>query len=181
VNVLLGELDVDPADASLDTTCPAALQGAHRFERGTIYHAYVGHFFGSTVWANHETVPVPGVGHDSRALFTSDCGLAQLFGTAGCVSLELGAPGGPAVELRAHPNPFRDRTTISFAAAAGKACTLAVHDTAGRLVRTLAVPSGASAASWDGRADDGAALAAGVYFIRLDCGARAARRVVIVR
>jgi len=184
VTVLLGELDTDPNHSSLDTSCPAALEGAFRRERGIIYHAYLGHFFGATAGETHRTISVPGVAHDSHDMFTSECGVAELFGGGECAPIaigigELAGSGEPDPELRVRPNPFRSRVSISFRPPAGVDCALGVHDAAGRRVRTLPAPTGAS--SWDGRGDDGAPVAAGVYFVRLECGAGATRRVVVLR
>jgi flagellar hook assembly protein FlgD len=61
--------------------------------------------------------------------------------------------------------------------------TLAVYDTAGRLVRTLAsgVSGGeAATASWDGSSESGAKVASGVYLVRLAAGGRSETTKVAV-
>ncbi|HET9581606.1 MAG TPA: S8 family serine peptidase [Gemmatimonadota bacterium] len=73
------------------------------------------------------------------------------------------------------PNPFRAGgvTTIPFSVPAGsdgRPGRLIVYDLLGRRVRILldeAVGAGERAATWDGRADSGAEVAAGVYVARL--------------
>ncbi len=69
-----------------------------------------------------------------------------------------------------HPNPFNPITTIRYALPADGAARLAVHDVAGRRVRTLfdgRLPAGEHRAVWDGRDDAGAMVAGGIYFYRL--------------
>lgn len=71
------------------------------------------------------------------------------------------------------PNPFNPRTLIRFDVPRTGRVSLRVHDARGRLVRTLAEgvrTAGAHEAVWQGRDDGGAAVAAGVYFVRLDDG-----------
>lgn len=90
------------------------------------------------------------------------------------------------VRLAVSPNPFRDATTIRLADAEGNA-TLRIVDVAGRLVRELGVPAGASPGTvrtlvWDGRDAGGLAVARGIYYLTLEAGIdRASGRVVRVR
>jgi hypothetical protein len=93
VTYLLGELDTDADDPSLDTRCAAELQGRHRFERGQRYHASLGHVYGSWVYARHTLTSVPDAGHGVRAMFTSAEGIEALFGAGSQVGIpELDAP-----------------------------------------------------------------------------------------
>ena len=80
---LLGALDTDPADASLDTNCAAQWQGSQRLERGTIHFQYLGTVFGQGVYATHELRTVPGVGHDAKNIYGSVEGRGALFGSPG--------------------------------------------------------------------------------------------------
>jgi hypothetical protein len=78
--------------------------------------------------------------------------------------------------LRIEPNPFQESTTIRYALPKEGAATLRVYDIGGRWVRTLIdgpQPAGTHAIDWDGRDDAGVALAAGVYFVRLETGGMA--------
>jgi len=83
------------------------------------------------------------------------------------------------------PNPGRDGTTLRFALPSRSEVELAVYDVRGRLVRSVArgaFEAGPHAVRWDGRGDDGAPSAAGVYFCRLSAnGASLARKLVLVR
>ena len=92
---------------------------------------------------------------------------------------------GEARRLRAAPNPFNPRTTLSFTVAAPGAADLAVYDLAGRRVRRLlhgAVASGTHRMTWDGLDDAGAALPSGVYLARLRvAGESSVERLTLVR
>jgi hypothetical protein len=92
------------------------------------------------------------------------------------------APGGlatdaPVVALgtlegpRAEPNPFRSGTQLAFSLQRQGPARISVHDITGRAVRTLlegTAPAGVSRISWDGRDQSGTAVAAGVYFFRVE-------------
>jgi hypothetical protein len=97
--ILNGLEDNDPSRPDLDTSCPAALQGAHRLERGRRYYEYLGHLFGPGVYDSKYIALVPGVGHDGRGLYTSDEGKAIIFIDADSAAAALnddpvsGAPG----------------------------------------------------------------------------------------
>jgi subtilisin family serine protease len=84
------------------------------------------------------------------------------------------------------PNPTTGSTTIEFTVPAPARVRLAVFDVAGREVATIAEAdfgAGKHRAEWDGRAKDGGAAAAGIYYVHLDApGAdRVVQRVVIAR
>jgi hypothetical protein len=184
VAVLLGELDDDPAAADLDTTCAAMLQGPNRRDRGIIQASYLRDLFGASIASRHRTMIVPGIAHDAHDIFTSQCGVAELFGGAGCdpVDAPPGALGTEAaradVFLTSHPNPFRSETVIAYRMPAGnRTTTLEIHDARGALVRTWVAASDAAGRGslvWDGRTDGGERVAAGVYWLRLRDGASTA-------
>lgn len=86
---------------------------------------------------------------------------------------------GPAVPACVvTPNPFRTRTQVRLQLARTEPLTVAIHDAAGRLVRTLVhgarLEAGLRAVEWDGRDATGAEVRSGVYFchIRSQSGAR---------
>ena len=70
-----------------------------------------------------------------------------------------------------HPNPFNPVTTIHFDLAGATAVDLRIYDLQGRLVRVLVAgeiqEAGRRKATWDGRDERGAMVAAGVYLYRL--------------
>jgi hypothetical protein len=71
------------------------------------------------------------------------------------------------------PNPFNPTTTIRFVLPAKEHVRLAIYDTGGRLVRTLADEvrgRGPNELLWDGLDNNGSAVSSGVYFYRLEAG-----------
>ncbi|TPW11670.1 MAG: allergen V5/Tpx-1 family protein, partial [bacterium] len=82
------------------------------------------------------------------------------------------AAGRPALSLRPNqPNPFASTTRLSWSQPAAGPIRLTIHDAAGRLVTLLAVtdfPAGDHAIYWNGTDDDGRAVAAGLYFSRIE-------------
>jgi hypothetical protein len=89
------------------------------------------------------------------------------------------------LQLHATPNPFNPRTRIDFALPRATDCRLAIHDLAGRRVRTLwqgELDAGEHRFDWEGRDSGGRALPSGVYLVRLVAeGKSASRKVVLVR
>ena len=90
--------------------------------------------------------------------------------------------------LQNAPNPFNAATTIAFqvpAALAGAEIRLGIYNLAGQLVRLLQPASqraGEHRLSWDGRDGQGREVASGVYVYRLEVGAQAAhRRMLLLR
>ena len=88
------------------------------------------------------------------------------------------------------PNPFNPETWIPYQLAEGADVTLFIHDTGGRLVRTIPLgfkPAGyyltrSEAAHWDGQNENWEQVSSGVYFLRFVAGEfSASRRVVVVK
>jgi len=85
------------------------------------------------------------------------------------------------------PNPFNPATRLQYDIPRSAWVSLHLHDATGRRVRTLVpvqvLPAGRHEVLWDGRDDQGRAVASGVYFARLESGARvlAKRRLTLVR
>ncbi len=83
------------------------------------------------------------------------------------------------------PNPFNPVTRIAFAVPRASRVVLDIYDTAGRRVRRLvdrdATPDRYEAV-WDGKNDDGAPVASGIYLYRLmSDGEELARKMVLLR
>ncbi len=106
-----------------------------------------------------------------------------------CSALSTGVPDGelPA-SFAVHaprPNPFGPSTTIAYDVPRAARVSVRVYDASGRLVRTLldrAVEPGRHASVWDGRDSGGRAVAAGVYFCRVETeGKGLVRRVVLLK
>jgi hypothetical protein len=95
-------------------------------------------------------------------------------------------PQAPANELdhviQVSPNPFRERTMLSFHQARSEAARVDVFDVAGRHIRTLhegRLEEGNQQVLWDGRNDKGATVPTGVYFVSLQSESVSAHRKVI--
>lgn len=121
-----------------------------------------------------------------RTLYAgTDGGIASVTGYALSNTAVDDSPG-PEVALAAWPNPSSSRSIqISFSLLRAAAVRLAIYDVAGQRVRTLLdgpVASGQQRCAWNGTDARGHALAAGVYFVRLE-GAGAARtsRITLLR
>ncbi len=83
------------------------------------------------------------------------------------------------------PNPFNPQTTLRFELAKAGLVQLQVFDRSGRHVRTLenrSLAAGAHWAVWNGKDDQGRAVASGVYFLRLSGeGFQESQRVALVK
>ncbi|MBI5171026.1 MAG: hypothetical protein HZA61_16190 [Candidatus Eisenbacteria bacterium] len=83
----------------------------------------------------------------------------------------------------AAPSPARSAARLAFTLPAAGRARLAVYALDGRLVRVLAdgvLAAGAHAPTWDLRDGGGARVPVGVYFVRLESGARSAQRRLVV-
>ncbi len=89
------------------------------------------------------------------------------------------------LQLQAFPNPFRDELTIWVRSGRSADLRVTVFDLLGRMVRRLWPAPTVDADgrfSWDGRAENGSALASGVFIIVAEDGAeRVVRRVTLLR
>lgn len=108
----------------------------------------------------------PGVGTafylDTMAPAAGGTAVAELPGSAGGLALGAGSP-----------NPFTDRTNVTFSLPSGGFGRLTVLDVTGRVVRVLAegrLPAGENVLPWNGHDDSGRRVASGVYFFRLESG-----------
>ena len=93
-----------------------------------------------------------------------------------------------AVLLWAYPNPFNNGTVLSFRLLRQAAVGIEIFNVAGQLVRVLdggeraagMYADPADALHWDGRNEDGAAVAAGVYFAVLKAGNATLRQKLLL-
>jgi hypothetical protein len=83
------------------------------------------------------------------------------------------------------PSPTRGTTAVSYTLAQAGRVQLGVYDVSGRLVRQLVDGerrAGTETVVWNGTAESGARLGAGVYFVRMAApGFRETRRVILLR
>ncbi len=141
------------------------------------WHNLLGPGAGPTSRSDHKAV-YDGV--DDRLVFFGGINLGGIlhdswemaFGSiVGVPGEEPRADAGPGRALAlAGANPLREGTRLAFALPAAGPIELAVHDAAGRRVRTLAsgwTEAGRHVVAWDARGADGRRAPAGVYFARL--------------
>jgi flagellar hook assembly protein FlgD len=80
-----------------------------------------------------------------------------------------------------YPNPFNNSLTVVLGMPKTGTARLVVFDILGRAVRHLrdgSVAAGWTRVIWDGRSDDGVALAPGSYLIRLSAEGRVVTKSV---
>jgi hypothetical protein len=102
---------------------------------------------------------------------------------------ELADVSGPPADLAQlrpnYPNPFNPRTTIAFELAEEQQVTLEITSLAGRLITRLVDgfrPAGRQMVIWDGRNQDGRAVASGTYLIQLQAASfPQCRKAVLIR
>lgn len=113
---------------------------------------------------------------------TAGGGSAAFLASVANLRSEVGAP-------FARPNPWHPSThgpvrLVVSLDAAGTTGSLHVYDVTGRRVRTLTASGfdpGGRVATWDGLAEDGRPVAAGLYFLHLEGASGATGKVVLVR
>ena len=83
-----------------------------------------------------------------------------------------------------YPNPFNPRTTVTYTAPSPGEVKVRIYDARGAMVKTLFEGhrvAGAYSVDWDGRADNGDAVASGLYFVRIEhaSGTRSKKMVLL--
>jgi hypothetical protein len=88
-------------------------------------------------------------------------------------------------QFRAYPNPFRGMGNVAWSVKTAGKVTLKVFDPAGRVIRNLVESSmkpGRYAVTWDGKANDGRTVSAGIYFYKLETATdKLEQKVVVTR
>jgi flagellar hook assembly protein FlgD len=103
---------------------------------------------------------------------------------SGTTSAPLASPT-PTALGRVYPNPVTDGMSVQLSLARSGRVSLGVYDLAGRRVRMLLdgdPGAGLHVIGWDGRGDDGRAVANGFYVVRLRTdGVSQSRTVRVLR
>jgi FlgD Ig-like domain len=96
-----------------------------------------------------------------------------------------GTPKSYVLSISNYPNPFNPRTTVSYTVPSRGRVTVSIYDTRGALVVTLfdgERAAGAYSVDWDGRTDDAAGAASGIYFARIEHnGAVRSKKMVLLK
>jgi len=82
-----------------------------------------------------------------------------------------------------YPNPFNPQTIIRYSLPEATHVQVTIYNLWGQAVRTLVNASqaaGEKAVAWDGRDNQGAMAASGVYWYRLQAGSQAASRKMLL-
>ncbi len=85
----------------------------------------------------------------------------------GYIDFDVKIPLNPLLDVRNYPNPFRERTTISFHLPQSSAVVLEIYNSLGELVKTFPNTyylSGYVEIEWDGRTEYGEQCPPGIYF-----------------
>ena len=78
---LIGEYDF----GGQTSTCARMVQGNSRLIRTHIYFAYIGYFYGDSIYNTHRMAEIPQAPHDFGTTLLTDCGLKSIFNLGECV------------------------------------------------------------------------------------------------
>ena len=77
---LIGEYDF----GGQTSTCARMVQGNSRLIRTHVYFAYIGYFYGDSIYSVHRMVEIPQAPHDFGTTLLTDCGLKSIFDLGEC-------------------------------------------------------------------------------------------------
>ena len=77
---LIGEYDF----GGQTSTCARMVQGNSRLIRTHIYFAYIGYFYGDSIYSAHRMAEIPQATHDFGTTLLTDCGLKSTFDLGEC-------------------------------------------------------------------------------------------------
>ena len=77
---LIGEYDF----GGQTSTCARMVQGNSRLIRTHVYFAYIGYFYGDSIYGSHRMAEIPQAPHDFETTLLTDCGLKSVFGLGEC-------------------------------------------------------------------------------------------------
>jgi flagellar hook assembly protein FlgD len=88
-------------------------------------------------------------------------------------------------QFAAYPNPFRSLGNVAWSVKTAGKVTLKVYDASGRVVRNLvqsAMKPGRYSVTWNGKANDGRMVSAGIYFYKLETASgKSEQKVILTR
>ncbi len=127
--------------------------------------------------------------HDDSPCLAANNGWGELVGARGAGGCGPGTGvDDPAVPTQfvlypATPNPFTGTTSIRYYVPVdANGLEIGIYDVAGRLIRAIGADAspGAHETVWNGRGEDGSAVASGVYFIRAGVAGRTTESTVVL-
>ena len=108
-----------------------------------------------------------------------------MIDTSGVFRVAKGTAAVVAVVPVAYPNPFNAEVVLRYLVVAEESVRVVVYDALGALIRELVNQVqgvGLRNAIWDGRDQQGLAVASGVYLLAIETGGeRRTRKVLLVR
>ena len=123
---------------------------------------------------------IPGATYRYRVDVLDEEGRRTLFETQ-----SIAVPAPDVALKKIYPNPFNPHTSIEYMIPETAPVELGIYDAGGRLVKTLVsgVQShGEHVETWNGLNDDGASVASGVYYVRLQTKGRVrTQKAVLLR
>ncbi|HKW15787.1 MAG TPA: FlgD immunoglobulin-like domain containing protein, partial [Candidatus Krumholzibacteria bacterium] len=144
------------------------------FDFFTVYGANTSGWAGA-VLVNYTTSPSLDVSHSTYPYyFVTATDFSGNEGKPALVSNASGVGGTPqsyVLSVSNYPNPFNPETTVQYTVPSRGFVTVEVYDATGARVRTLFSGernAGAYDMRWDGRAESGAAVSSGLYFVRIE-------------
>lgn len=99
------------------------------------------------------------------------CAWLPFGGSTSALACVGGTPLSHTLSVSNYPNPFNPGTTIRYTVPSRGEVSITVYNVHGARVATLFKgerTAGAYSVIWDGRTDDAALAASGVYFARID-------------
>lgn len=159
------------------------------FDHFTVYGSVAGSMDAAVV-IDETTAPTLDVTGAAYAFYLVTA--TDKSGNEGAAATITGEPGAGTpsrtwvLSVGNHPNPFNPRTTVNYTVPSPGLVTVAIHDARGARVATLvdheSRDAGAFAVAWDGAADTGAPVPAGVYFARIEHdGAARSKKIVLLK
>jgi hypothetical protein len=82
-------------------------------------------------------------------------------------------PAAPRITIRAYPNPFNPRTSITYSVPSTAHVRISIYNVQGQLIKVLVdkiVAEGTHQASWSGLDSGDREVTSGVYFVRMESG-----------
>jgi len=107
---LIGEYDF----GGQTSTCARMVQGNSRLIRTHVYFAYIGYFYGDSIYGSHRMAEIPQAPHDFETTLLTDCGLKSIFDLGEC---GLFVDGPPLFNHRPVANAGEDRVINPYSTA----------------------------------------------------------------